>query len=174
MNTETSSNCTDIEQLVDKLCADDGVIRINAREQLVKMGGIDVTRALMIEMNDPRRDVRWEAAKALVSIADPISAPALVQHLSDNDGDIRWLAAEGLGGLGEPGLLAVLNAATRHASDSEFCKAAHHGFKEFRKHEIHANHLVKVIEACEGPEPGVSLPVAAYEALQQIKIKKIG
>ncbi len=172
MNIETSSNCTDIEQLVDKLCADDGATRMKAREQLVKMGGIDVTRALMIEMNDPRRDVRWEAAKALVAIADPIAASALAHHLSDQDGDIRWLAAEGLAELGEPGLLVVLNASMRQASGSDFCKAAHHAFKEFRKHRVHSEQLDKVIEACEASEPGVSLPVAAYEALQQIKVKK--
>lgn len=171
MKTEASNECFEIDELISQLGDSEGSTRAKARERLVEMGGIDVTRALIHELNDPRRDVRWEAAKALVSVADSIAAPALVQHLSDEDGDIRWLAAEGLAELGKPGLLATLNAATRHASDPEFCKAVHHSLKEFSRHGIQAHNIAPVIKACECSEPGVSLPVAAFEALNRIKVK---
>ena len=48
--------------------------------------------------------VRWEAAKALGGIADPIAAFALVNAQKDRDGDVRWLAAEGLAALGRDAL----------------------------------------------------------------------
>ena len=162
-----------IEQFVHQLESEDEHERTAAREELIELGGHDVTRALVFELNDPRRDVRWEAAKALISIADPIAAPALVQHLSDEDYDIRWLAAEGLWRFGEAGLLSTLNESTRNASNVDFCDAAHHAFKEFRKQGVRAKYLDPVIDACESPEPGVSLPTAAYHAVQQIKTGRV-
>ncbi len=166
-----TGNESEIENLIAQLGDPDGIQRQTARERLVEIGGFVVTRALVIELNDPRRDVRWEAAKALVAIADPITAPALVRQLLDEDGDIRWLAAEGLISLGEPGLLVTLSTAVRNAGNTEFCEAAHHVFKEFRKHGSYGKLLDPVIAACEENEPGVSLPVAAFHLLEQIKVK---
>jgi HEAT repeat protein len=162
-----------IEQLVHQLESEDEGERCAAREELVDVGGHDVTRALVFELNDPRRNVRFEAAKALISIADPIAAPALVQHLSDDDYDIRWLAAEGLWRFGEAGLLTTLNESIRNASNAEFSDAAHHAFKEFRKQGVRAKYLDPVIKACESSEPGVSLRLAAYKAVEQIKTGKV-
>ncbi len=169
MPTNTDANQSKIAQLIEQLENEHVAVRSKARDTLVEIGGHGVIRALVYELNDPRRDVRWEAAKALSSIADPIAAPALVQLLQDEDDDTRWLAAEGLAKLGNAGLLATLNASTRNASDTQFCRAAHHAFKEFSKHSVHGKNLTSVIEACESAEPGVALPVAAYQALQQIK-----
>ena len=147
----------------------DGVVRTKAREELVAIGGHDVTRALVVALDDHRREIRWEAAKALVGIGDSIAAPALTHHLHDEDEDVRWLAAEGVAELGEAGLLSTLNAAIRHARDHDFCKAAHHAFKEFKRHGTHADKLDEVMKACEKGEPGVHVPVAAYKVLQQIQ-----
>ena len=165
-----TGNESEINNLIAQLSNQDGMQRQKAREELVALGGIDVTRALIIELSDPRRDVRWEAGKALIEIADPIAAPSLVRQLLDEDGDIRWQAAGGLATMGEPGLLVTLNAAIRHAGNSEFCDAAHHAFKEFRKAGVHRQVLEPVMEACDGNEPGVALPVAAYKVLEQIKL----
>jgi len=82
---------------------------------------------------------------------------------------VRWLAAEGDAELGEDGLLSTLYAAIRHAREPEFCKAAHHAFKEFKRHATHADKLDEVIKACEMSEPGVHVPVAAFKLLQQIR-----
>ena len=171
METNSSVEQTKIQGLIKQLWDSDGATREKARGELIEIGGPDVTRALIIELNDPRRDVRWEAGKALISIADPIAAPALVNHLMDEDGDIRWLAAEGLAVLGIPGLLATLNASTRHASDNDFVEAVHHAFKQFKKHGIHAKKLDPVVDACEHNEPGVGLPVEAYKLLQELKVR---
>ena len=162
-------NEAEIKELISKLEDADGVVRMNAREELVEAGGHDVTRALVIALNDHRRDIRWEAAKALVGIGDSIAAPALTHHLHDDDEAVRWLAAEGVAELGEAGLLSTLNAAIRHARDPDFCKAAHHAFKEFKGHGTHADKLDEVIEACSKSEPGVHVPVAAFKVLQLIR-----
>ncbi len=167
MNEATSQE--QISLLTEQLADKDGMTREGARKQLVEIGGHDVTRALVVKLNDLRRDVRWEACKALISIADPIAATALVHRLHDQDSDIRWLAAEGVAQLGEQGLFATLNAAIYNASNSDFCRAAHQALKEFQRHAVHATELAPVIEACENSEPAVSLPVAAFNALQQIK-----
>lgn len=174
MTANTDANQSNIEQFIEQLENEQASTRRQARENLVQIGGYDVIRALIYELNDPRRNVRWEATKALSSIADPISAPALVQLLLDENDDIRWLAAEGLAMLGDAGLLATLRASMRNASDTAFCRAAHHSFKEFSKHGVHSKDVTPVIEACESAEPGVALPVAAYRALQQIKTGKTG
>ncbi len=158
-----------IAGLILQLADSDGVIRTKAREELVEMGGPEVTQALVVELNDHRRSVRWEAAKGLISIADPIAAPALAHHLHDDDGDVRWLAAEGLSSLGLIGLQTTLTSAIHHASNPEFVRAVHHSLKEFRKHKVQTTVLDPVIKACEDSEPGVSLPVAAYKALEQIR-----
>ena len=169
MPTNTNANQSKIDQLIEQLENEDSAVRSKAREELVEIGGHDVTRALVYEMNDPRRDVRWEAAKALSLIVDPIAAPVLAQHLQDEDDDIRWLAADALALFGNAGLLATLNASTRNASDTQFCLAAHHAFKAFSKHSVHSKDITPVIAACESAEPGVALPVAAYQALLRIK-----
>ena len=169
MTESQTDSAESLKQLVKQLESEDGLARGDAREKLVKLGGHEVTRALIFELNDPRRNVRWEAAKALISIADPTAAPALVQHLNDEDEDIRWLAAEGLGRLGDAGLLATLNATIRNSSDGEFCAAAHHAFKEFAKHGTHAEAMQSVLRAFASAEPGVAIPVAAFEAIREIK-----
>jgi HEAT repeat protein len=172
MPSDTDANQTKIAQLIEQLEDEHTAVRSKAREELVQLGGQEVTRALVYELNDPRRDVRWEATKALSSIADPIAAPALVHLLQDEDDDVRWLAAEGLASLGDAGLLATLSASIRNARDTQFCRAAHHAFKEFSKHTVRSKDVTAVIEACESAEPGVALPVAAYHALLRIKTGK--
>ena len=168
MSESAALSAKDIEALVVKLSDSDGAVRQKAREALVADGSHDVTRAMIIVLNDPRQHTRWEAAKALVAIGDPISASALTHHLRDEDSDVRWLAAEGVAELGEAGLKATLNAAIRHSGDAAFCKAAHHAFKEFKRHGTHAKKLDAVMEACETDEPGVHVPLEAYKVLEEI------
>ena len=161
----------EINALVSKLSSSDGIVAQKAREDLITAGTAgnhDVTRALIVALDDLRQPTRWEAAKGLVAIGDPIAAPALTHHLHDEDGDVRWLAAEGVAELGEPALKATLNAAIRHSHDADFCKAALHAFKEFQRHGTHADKLDEVMKACEMSEPGVHVPVAALKVLEQI------
>ena len=81
-----------LRNLMTTLTSKDGLARKRAREELVEIGQPAVPY-LLEALKDKRRDVRWEAAKALSEIGDPRAALALVSALEDNDPGIRWLAA---------------------------------------------------------------------------------
>ena len=153
-----------IPQLVAQLASKDPVARETSREQLVSIGGLEVTRALVGELTDPRAHVRWEAAKALADIADPVAAPGLMHALEDDDEDVRWVAGEAMIALGVVGLKTVLSGLTRRAGSLEFCKAAHHVLHELRP-KGYAETVEPVLKTLEMSEPGVTAPPAAFNAL---------
>lgn len=159
-----------LRNLVDELASKDGVVREQARKALVASKGNDVVQALIGKLADPRRQVRWEATKALSDIANPVAAAALVQAMHDENTEIAWLAAEGVAGLGEPGLLAVLGGLTSASHSAGYCTAAYHAFKMFCKMGKHCDELLPVMKALEGIEPKLTAPVAAYEALQKLRL----
>ena len=98
-----------IPELTAALASSNPVARKKAREALVALGGPAVP-ALIQLLSHRQPHVRWEAAKALGAVADPIAASALVNALDDRDGDVRWLAAEGLVALGRDALQPLLAA----------------------------------------------------------------
>jgi hypothetical protein len=165
---ENEQRAEQIARLIDELASNDPVVRQQAREKLCRIGGHDVTRALVAELVDPRRLVRWEAVKALAVLADPIAAPGLLHAIEDDDGDVRWVAAEGLIGLGHVGLLTVLSGLTRRARSIEFCRSAHHVLHDLKKHG-HAEVIAAVLAALEQDEPETAAPPAAHHALLALK-----
>ncbi|EMI45596.1 HEAT repeat domain-containing protein [Rhodopirellula sp. SWK7] len=158
------------ETSLHDLSSEDGVVRERARKKLVASRGHEVVHALIGELVDPRKRVRWEAAKALAEIGDPVAALPLVHAMTDDDDEVAWLAAEGVASLGDPGLMAVLSGITRDCDSLEYCKVAHHSLKEFRKIGKHNAIIKKVMSALEGFEPKMSAPIAAYQALQELKV----
>src|SRR5262245_59893803 len=100
------------EQWIAELGDRDATVRENARHQLIRHQSPEVTRELVTALIDPSPHVRWEAAKALQSIADPVAAPALMHALDDDRDDVRWVAAEALIALGKIGQLTVLSGLT--------------------------------------------------------------
>jgi len=163
---------SDTKQLVYELASSDPVEREAARQALVRKGTQDVTVALVEELLDPRPHVRWEAAKALGGLHDPVSAPALLEALDDNDGDVRWVAAEGLISLGRVGLLSALHGLTKHARSTAFRKSAHHVLHELQKQGESPGVISPVLAAIEQAESAVSAPPAAYHALMALKVGK--
>ena len=113
--------------------------------------------------------VRWEAAKALCGIADPIAASALVNALDDRDGDVRWLAAEGVAALGRDGLQPLLAALLQRAKSGWFCEGAHHVCHTLVKRKKLGPILRPVLAALEQSEPEVAVPPAAYTALSRLR-----
>ena len=158
------------ETAIEQLASDDGVVREKARKVLVANKGNEVVRALIAELVDPRQRVRWEAAKALSQIGDPVAALPLVHVMDDEDHDVAWIAAEGVAGMGEPGLLAVLSGLTRSSRSATFCKHAHHALKQMRRQGTHHALVETVMVALEGMEPTLTAPVVAYQALQQLRL----
>ncbi|EMI52897.1 HEAT repeat domain-containing protein [Rhodopirellula sallentina] len=159
-----------IDNWVADLASDDGVIREQARNRLVAKRGPDVVRALVGELVDPRKRVRWEAAKALTEIGDPVAALPLVHAMTDSDDEVAWLAAEGIASLGDVGLSAALSGIAKDCKSLEYCKVAHHCLKGFRKLDLHEEIIAPVMSALEGFEPKLSAPVAAYRALRELKV----
>ena len=98
-----------IRALVADLASPDPVVRTEARKALVAIGK-PVVPSLIQLLSHRKPHVRWEAAKSLGGIADPLAASALVNALDDRDGDVRWLAAEGLAALGRESLQPMLEA----------------------------------------------------------------
>jgi len=113
--------------------------------------------------------VRWEAAKALCGIADPIAASALVNALDDRDGDVRWLAAEGLSALGRDALQPLLAALLQRAKSCWFCEGAHHVCHTLVKRKKLGPILRPVLAALKQSEPEVAAPLAAYTALSRLR-----
>ena len=105
---------TGIPELIAALASPSPVARRKAREALVALGKPAVPSLIQL-LSHRKPHVRWEAAKALGGIADPIAAFALVNALKDRDGDVRWLAAEGLAALGRDALHPLLAALIERA-----------------------------------------------------------
>ena len=94
-NAENQHGDVDWRRLLHALESKDGIERVRARKELVARGKLSC-RILREALHHPDGQVRWEAAKALVSVRCPEAASELVERLADEDGDVRWLAAEAL------------------------------------------------------------------------------
>ena len=164
----SENNTEKIKQLIAKLSDEDSQVRSAAREELVEIGGPEVTNALMLELLDTRPYVRWEAAKGLVPLRDASTAASLLHAMDDEDADVRWVAGEGLVVLGTTGLMTVLSGLIRNARSIQFCQAAHHVLNEFKKYG-NADLLAPVINALEHSEPAVTVPPVAFQALKHLK-----
>lgn len=155
-----------ISSLVADLASHDGQVRERARQCLVDIGGPAV--ALLIEaLGDPNSQVRWEAAKALGQIADPVAAPALVKALRDKGFAIRWLAAEGLIALGSKGLVPLLRALIERSDSVWLRQGAHHVLHDLVG-RVPEEVLQPVLAALEGVEPSLEVPLAAETALDAL------
>jgi len=166
-HTGAQSTVGDVETQLARLSARDGMVRQRARMGLVRRGRAGVPRLAELLASDQKR-TRWEAAKALNQIVDPLAIPALLATLEDEDDDIRWLAAEALVKQGRAGLLAVLRSLQKRLKS--------HGIREGAYHVLHgleAGPMGKparaVIAALNSYEPGIEVPLAVHAALQALE-----
>jgi hypothetical protein len=154
-----------IDVLIEHLADSDSTRRQEAREKLAVMGSAAVP-ALVESLYDPREHVRWEAAKTLEAIRDPLTAAALVTALEDENEDVRWVAGEALVALKDAALAPLLHALIKRSSSFWLCKGAHHVLHELAKHPRRRPLLAPVLEALTSTEPGISTPPAALTALE--------
>lgn len=156
-----------IEGLIEQLANHDGSVRQTARETLIENGHYAVLY-LVGALRDHDSQIRWEAAKALVGIQDPVAAMALVDALEDENSGVRWLAAEGLIALRLDGVYPLLQALIQHSDSVRLREGAHHVLRTLADDGL--NYYVEpVVEALDGVEPTLQVPVAAYYALQTIR-----
>ncbi len=157
-----------IQDLVVELASPGPVIRTRARKALVAQGKLAVP-ALIQLLSHPKPHIRWEAAKALANIADPLAASAMVNALEDRDDDVRWLAAEGLAALGRDALQPLLSALIERSKSDSLCKGAHHVCCALQKKRGLGPILRPLLAALEQPEPEAGSPLAAYTALSKLR-----
>jgi HEAT repeat protein len=155
-----------ITSLVADLASSDELVRTDARQSLVDIGGPAVF-PLIEALGDPRRQVRWEATKALGEIANPAAAPALVKTLRDTEFSVRWLAAEGLIALGSKGLRPLLRALIEYSDSVWLRQGAHHVVHDLARGDL-KEVLQPVVAALQGIEPSLEAPLAARAALDAL------
>ncbi len=176
MNFDTEQNSVDradstqdrIRSLVANLESDDPTVRTKTREALGVMGKPAVPSVIQL-LSHPKPRVRWEAAKTLCDIADPLAASAMTNAMDDRDSDVRWLAAEGLAALGRDGLRPLLAALIERAQSSWFCEGAYHVCYDLAKREDFSSLLRPLLTVLKEAEPAVAVPPAAYAALSRLR-----
>ena len=158
----------DMPELLVALASSSPVARRKAREALVALGTPAMPSLIQL-LSHRKPHVRWEAAKAIGGIADPIAAFALVNALKDRDGDIRWLAAEGLAALGRDALPPLLAALIDPSNSNWLCEGAHHVCHVLVRKRGLGPILRPLLAALEQSEPKAASPLAAYTALSKLR-----
>jgi hypothetical protein len=157
----------ELKALIAALSNNDPVERERARARLVALGSESVP-PLVRRLSDPSDQVRWEVAKALEQVADPLTASALAEGLGDENLDVRWVIGEGLIALRREGLLATLSMLMTHCHSIWVRDGAHHVVSECPVDQWRTI-LQPVIDAMDGPEPAVTTPPAALTALRALR-----
>ena len=165
--TDSESSAVRVDTLIAQLSSSDGEERSRARADLVTLGKPAVAALLAMLADHANHTRRWEAAKALSEIADPMTAPALVATLEDSSPDIRWLAAEGLIALERAALPSLLQALMAHSESVWLREGAHHVLCTLSD-PVTQSLLAPVCAALEGIESELTIPPAAQKALQEL------
>ena len=161
-----------INDLITRLGNSDGFVREKARLTLIDIGE-DAVPLLSDALVSKREQLRWEAAKALVNIADPVSVPALIKVLRDEVFDIRWLAAKALIAIGRDSIEPLLQAIIDESNDSFLQEGAHHIIAYLLPSLSKSHGLVEILkpvkDALDSSAPRSAGPAAAHKALEQMK-----
>jgi len=156
-----------LSALLRALESNNGLERKRARETLVLVGEPAVPRLVAL-LGSTKKQLRWEAAKALEAMVQPEVLDRLVDLLSDADSDIRWLAASGLIGLGPRAVVPVLKSllgAPPPRGQREMC---HRILRQLSaENSVLAGIVAPVIEALESNDP-TPLPTRAERALSEL------
>lgn len=162
-----TSNDADVPSLIADLSARDPLARTVARRALARLGRPAVPR-LIRALFDSKDHVRWEAAKALKSIADPTTAPSLVKALEDESVDVRWLASQALVAVGEEALAPLMSALIEKPDSEWLLEGAHHVCHGLYRHSSNP-HAHRMLEALGGLEPQLAIPPTAHEILHALR-----
>jgi HEAT repeat protein len=169
-NRKSSENM--ISDLVNKLDDNDGFVREQARLALIDIGEGAVP-SLIKALSSSQEQVRWEATKALVKIANPWSIASLIKALQDEVFDIRWLAAEALIAIGVESIKPLLAALVDEPKELFLRQGAQHVIKDIihqnpKEHKL--NEILKSVEsALDSTVPSITVSGAAKTALEKLK-----
>lgn len=155
------------EALLASLRSRDGSVRQKARETLTSMGKRAV-RQLIPLLEDPKDNVRWEAAKALADIGDARAASSLVTTLEDENTGVRWLAAVGLIAMGRDALVPMLEALMERSDSVWLRDGAHHVLHDLAKGDLE-DLLTPIVAALESSDPEFGLREPASHVVQVMR-----
>jgi HEAT repeat protein len=172
--TTADGSSRTFENLITALGDDDGMVRKNARLELVEAGK-PVLPLVIESLESENKRVRWEAAKILTEVADETAAAPLVKTLTDEHMEIRWLAAEGLIAIGRDSLRPLLEALLDDPDSPLLREGAHHVLHDLGRRNLlndRERHLLEVLgsieEALGSIEPEAAVPAAAERALRAL------
>lgn len=168
---ETGVSFLNVVNYIERLFSKDGLQRKSARRQLEKYGKY-VTPFLIGVLKSKNVDARWEAAKALIAIKDPVAADALAEALMDEDFEIRWLAAEALIALGKDAVEPLLRKLLSHYDSTYLRIGAHHVMEFLKKAKSLEDDTEKVLDELCAIAPPEPYPRAAKRALDALRRKK--
>lgn len=172
-----------IDDLVSKLAGKNGREREDVRLRLAAIGKPAIPALIEALKQKSDKSIRWEAAKTLGEIRDPVAAPALVKVLNDKVFEIRWLAAEGLIAIGHEALVPLLTELIKYPENPWLQQGAHHILSHFATSDIYIPHhefahpkqnttlkelLQPLVSALEGPEPSLEVPHEASKILDEL------
>lgn len=155
-----------VKLLLNDLACNDVYRCRRARRELVEMGDFAVPYLVDV-LNHRKGWVRWESAKALGQIPGPAATEALVAALGDNNFDVRWLAAEGLIDRGRKALKPLMKALIEGSDSVALREGAHHVLFDL-SHGSLREVVLPVLQALEGVEPSVVVPLKARALLDVI------
>ena len=163
------SDQSTIRNYIATLTSHDVLARDQARQALVEIGPASV-EALIGVLTNPNDMARWEAAKALGQLQHPSAVAALIKTLEDPVFAVRWLAAQALIEIGLPSAAPLLRALMAEDWDNIWLRqGAHHVLRSMVSGNL-GQVLAPVVQALEGPEPALTVPIAAYRALEYLPI----
>jgi len=136
-----------IQDLIKELSSENGINRIKARYELVKMGKPAIDYLIGLQFLD-NPHIRWEAIKTMSQIADPVAIPILINALENDRFDVRWLAAEGLIEIGRESVIPLLRALQERLGSKFLIEGVHHVLKELisRNQFLDEFHIIKMLE----------------------------
>ncbi len=152
--------------VIEALACDDETLHWEASHALAQMNDKAVP-ALIDALKHPRPHVRWHAARALGSIADPRAALGLAEALADDDYSVRWAVADALPNLGAAAVPKILDRLARYVPVDDVYQAASHALRRIAMGSdlrVRLDPLLKALLAGTAP---VEVPMLAYRLLQE-------
>jgi len=157
----------ELDQLIERLYDQDDVVRLEARDRVVRLGEAAV-EPLVKMLDEPEPRPRWEAIKSLEELASPRSIPALIKALDDEIPGIRYMAAHGLVAIGPEALPPLLMRLVESPHAGWLREGAHHVLYYYASHDELGPIVQPVLQAMRASQPGIAVPFAAAEARQKL------
>lgn len=168
-NNQQEVKTSELEELIQQLCNEDGHERKIARKKLVAIGeeALEHVGGLL---NHPKHVCRWEAMKVIEEIGEPKSIPVFIEALEDEKSDIRWIGAEGLIRTGKHSLKPLLKAVAENYDSVFILNGAHHVITELHvKKELPKDFPAKkLLSLLKNYSKEASLKVLVHEILSEI------